>query len=237
VPYASPSTDYDDGDRTKQANGARCALDYFGAPFLAEKFPLSANEKRFLEFTGTLDPQQGLPFSRWCTVVEIIHIVSQQSNAFKKPSIADIKIMLHAMSNMHEPSVVQGSDEADNHLVKMIRGKLIAEQLPHSSDRPFGNRRQTTNGIGCVNSWVPSTNKHVVKTAEEMQTDYPVRREETFRHGYIPYKDDEKARLAFSCMVDSLISLALLPEKKTQYRLLWIYIPRTRGKAMIKRRP
>ena len=82
VPYASPSTDYDDGDRTKQANGARCALDYFGAPFLAEKIPLSANEKRFLEFTGTLDPQRGLPFSRRCTVVEIIHIVSQQSNAF-----------------------------------------------------------------------------------------------------------------------------------------------------------
>jgi hypothetical protein len=27
-----------------------------------------------------------------------------------------------------------------------------------------------------------------VKTAEEMQTDYPVRRDETFRHGYIPYK-------------------------------------------------
>ncbi len=135
MPYASPSTDYDDGDRTKQANGARCALDYFGAPFLAEKFPLSANEKRFLEFTGTLDPQQGLPFSRWCTVVEIIHIVSQQSNAFKKPSIADIKIMLHAMSNMHEPSVVQGSDEADNHLVKMIRGKLIAEQLLGNKSR------------------------------------------------------------------------------------------------------
>jgi len=35
-------------------------------------------------------------------------------------------------------------------------------------------------------SWVPSTNKHVVKTAEEMQTDYPVRWDKTFRHGYIP---------------------------------------------------
>ena len=130
--------------------------------------------------------------------MEIIHLVSQQSNAFEKPTIAELEIMLHAMSNMHEPSVVQGSDEADNHLVEMIRGKLIAEQLPHSSDRPFGNSRQTTNGIGNVNSWVPSTNKHVVKTAEEMQTDYPVRREDTFRHGYIPYKDDEEVRLAFS---------------------------------------
>jgi len=95
--------------------------------------------------------------------MEIINLVSQQSNAFKKPTIAELEIMLHAMSNMHEPLVVQGSDVADNHLVKMIRGKLIAEQLRHSSDRPFGNSRQTTNGIGMDNSWVPSTNSHVVK--------------------------------------------------------------------------
>ena len=115
--------------------------------------------------------------------------------------------MLHAMSNMHEPSVVQGSDEADNHLVEMIRGKLIAEQLPHSSDRPFGNSRQTTNGIGMGNSWVPSRNLHVVKTAEQMQMDYPVRRDEKFRHGYIPYNKDE-SRLAWSCAIDSRISLA-----------------------------
>jgi len=46
-----------------------------------------------------------------------------------------------------------------------------------------------------------------VKTAEEMQTDYPVRRDETFRHGYIPYKIDE-SRLAWSCAIDSRISLA-----------------------------
>ena len=58
------------------------------------------------------------------------------------------------------------------------------------------------------NSWVPSTNKHVVKTEEEMLTDYPVRREDTFGHGYIPYKDDEKVRLAWSCAIDSRISLA-----------------------------
>ena len=32
-------------------------LEYFGAPLLAEKFPLSANEKCFLEFTGTSDPK------------------------------------------------------------------------------------------------------------------------------------------------------------------------------------
>ncbi len=113
-----------------------------------------------------------------------------------------------------------------------------------SEDREHPARRE----VPCTSPSVDEDNedrKHptrrevpcAMKTAEEMQTDYPVRREETFRHGYIPYKDDEKARLAFSCMVDSLISLALLPEKKTQYRLLWIYIPRTRGKAMIKRRP
>jgi hypothetical protein len=122
--------------------------------------------------------------------------------------IAELEIMLHVMSNMHEPSVVQGSDEADNHLVEMIRGKLIAEELPHSSDRPFGNSCQTTNGIGMGNSWVPSTNKHVVKTAVEMQMDYSGRRDETFRHGYIPYKDDEEVRLAWSCTIDSRISLS-----------------------------
>ena len=32
-------------------------LEYFGAPLLAEMFPLGANEKSFLEFTGTSDPK------------------------------------------------------------------------------------------------------------------------------------------------------------------------------------
>jgi len=159
------------------------------------------------------DGDQKLPAARpaillTAAVMEIFLLMSQQSNVFEKPTIDVLEIMLHAMSNMHEPSVVQGSVEADNQLVEMIREKLIAEQLPHSSDRPFANSRQTTNGIGMINSWVPSTNKHVVKTADEMQTDYPVRRDEMFRHCYIPYKDDEEARLVFSCIVDSLISLA-----------------------------
>jgi hypothetical protein len=57
------------------------------------------------------------------------------------------------------------------------------------------------------NSWVPSTNKHVVKTAEEIQTDYPVRRDKSFQHGYIPYKKDE-TRLAWTCAIVSRISLA-----------------------------
>ena len=61
------STDKDDGDRMKQVNGACCRhavrganvhpLEYFGATLQAEKFPLSANEKSFLEFTGTSDPK------------------------------------------------------------------------------------------------------------------------------------------------------------------------------------
>jgi hypothetical protein len=179
VSYASPSTDEDDGDRTKQAMLWEKELD--------DEVPcasLSVEED---------DCDQKLPAARPAvlstdTVMEIIHLVSQQSNAFEKPTIAELEIMLHAMSNMHEPLVVQGSNEADNHLVEMIRRKLIAEQLPYSSDHPFGNSRQTTNGIGMGNSWVPSINLHVVKTAEEMQTDYPLRRDETFRHGHIPYK-------------------------------------------------
>ena len=120
VPYASPSTDEDDGDRTKQAmlwekesdDEVPCAF-------------LSADED---------DCDQKLPAARPAilstdTVMEIIHLVSQQSNAFEKPTIAELEIMLHVMSNMHEPSVVQGSDEADNHLVEMIRRKLIAGKI------------------------------------------------------------------------------------------------------------
>ena len=203
----SPSADDDDCDRFEVKKSRKRSYNKGGGGCSIQSkvncsLSLSTDED---------DCDQKLPAARPAvlstdTVIEIIHLVSQQSNAFEKPTIAELEIMLHAMSNMHEPSVVEGSDEANNHLVEMIRGKLIAEQLPHSSDRPFGNSRQTTNGIGMINSWVPSTNKHVVKTAEEMQTDYPVRRDETFRHGYIPYKDE--SRLAWSCAIDSRISLA-----------------------------
>jgi hypothetical protein len=72
-------------------------------------------------------------------------------------------------------------------LVEIIRKKLRAKQLPHASDRPFANLCGSNNGIGMGNSWVPSTNKHVVKKAENMQTDYPVRQDKMFQHGYIPY--------------------------------------------------
>jgi hypothetical protein len=88
------------------------------------------------------DGDQKLPAARpavlsTAAVMEIFLLMSQQSNVFEKPTIDVLEIMLHAMSNMHEPSVVQGSVEADNQLVEMIREKLIAEQLPHSSDRPL----------------------------------------------------------------------------------------------------
>ncbi len=111
---------------------------------------------------------------------------------------------------MHVPSVIEvieGSKEADNHLVEIISNKLRGEQLPHASDRPFDNSRRSHNGIGMANTWVPSTNKHVAKTADEMQTDYPVRRDEAFRHGSTPYTNED-ARLAWTCTVDSCISLA-----------------------------
>ena len=91
--------------------------------------------------------------------------------------------MWDAMKKMHVPSVIEvieGSKEADNHLVEIISNKLRAKQLPHASDRPFGNSCRSHNSIGMANTWVPSTNKRVAKTADEMQTDYPVRRDETF---------------------------------------------------------
>jgi len=124
-----------------------------------------------------------------------IFLMTQDSIDLERPTKAKFAIMWDAMKKTHEPSVIEGSAEADNQLVKIIRKKLRDKQLPHASDHPFGNLRGSHNVTGMGNSWVPSTNKHVVKTAEEMQTDYPVRRDETFRHGYIPYKIDE-TRLA-----------------------------------------
>jgi hypothetical protein len=98
VPYASPSTDEDDSDRTKQA-------------MLWEKESDDEVPCAFLSVDED-DCDQKLPAARPAvlsrdTVMEIIHLVSQQSNAFEKPTIAELEIMLHAMSNMHEPSVVQ----------------------------------------------------------------------------------------------------------------------------------
>jgi hypothetical protein len=119
-----------------------------------------------------------------------------------------LAIMWDAMKKMHKHSVIEGSAEADNQLVEITRKKIRDNQLPHASDRPFGNSRGLHNGIGMGNLWVPSINKHVVKTAEELQTDYPVRRDETFRHGYIPYHKKDETRLAWTCAIDCRISLA-----------------------------
>ena len=74
--------------------------------------------------------------------------------------------MWDAIRNMHEPSVIEGSAEADNQLVEIIRTKQRAKQPLRASDRPFANTRGSNNGIGMGNLWVPSTNKHVMKTAE-----------------------------------------------------------------------
>jgi hypothetical protein len=102
-------------------------------------------------------------------------LMTQDSIDLERPTKAEFAIMWDAMKKMHESSVIEGSVEADNQLVEIIRKKLRNKQLPHASDRPFGNSRGSHNGIGMGKSSVPSTNKHVVKTAEERQTEYPVR--------------------------------------------------------------
>jgi hypothetical protein len=115
-------------------------------------------------------------------VVEIF-LVSLHSIDLEKPTETEFATMWDAIKKMHVPSVIEvieGSKEAGNHLVEIISNKLRAKQLPHASDRPFGNLCRSHNSIGMANTWVPSTNKHVAKTADEMQTDYPVRRDETF---------------------------------------------------------
>ena len=95
-----------------------------------------------------------------------LFLMSQDSIDLEKPTKAEFAIMWDAMKNMHEPSVIEGSAEADNQLVEIIRKKQRAKQPPRASDRPFANTHGSNNGIGMGNSWVASTNKHVVKTAE-----------------------------------------------------------------------
>ena len=53
--------------------------------------------------------------------------------------------MWDAMNRMVKPSVIKGSAEADNQLVEIIRKKLRAEQLPHTSNHPFANLRARRN--------------------------------------------------------------------------------------------
>jgi hypothetical protein len=99
-----------------------------------------------------------------------IFLMSQDSVDLEKPTNTKFVIMWDAMKKMHKPLVIEGSAEADNQLVEIIRKKHRAKQLPHASDRPFANSRGSHNDIGMGNLWVPSTNKHVVKTAEELKS-------------------------------------------------------------------
>ncbi len=92
-----------------------------------------------------------------------IFLMSQDSIDLEKPTKTEFAIMWDAMKKMHEPSVIEGSAEANNQLVEITRKKQRAKQLIHASDRPFANSRRSNNGIGMGNSWVPSTNKHAVK--------------------------------------------------------------------------
>jgi hypothetical protein len=86
-----------------------------------------------------------------------IFLMTQDSIDLERPTKA-ITMMWDAMKMMHEPSVIEGSAEANNQLVEIIIQKLRAKQLPHTSDRPFGNSRGSHNEIGMGNSWVPQTN-------------------------------------------------------------------------------
>jgi hypothetical protein len=51
--------------------------------------------------------------------------------------------------------VIEGSAEADKHLVEIIKKKLRVGQLSHTSDRPFADLRGPHNGIEMANSSVP----------------------------------------------------------------------------------
>jgi hypothetical protein len=47
--------------------------------------------------------------------------MSQDSIDLEKPTKAKFAIMWNAMKKMHEPSVIEGSAEADNQLVEIIK--------------------------------------------------------------------------------------------------------------------
>ena len=52
-----------------------------------------------------------------------IFLMSQDSIDLEKPTKAKFAIMWDAMKKMHEPSVIEGSAEADNQLVEIIKKK------------------------------------------------------------------------------------------------------------------
>ncbi len=53
-----------------------------------------------------------------------IFLMTQDSIDLEKPMKTEFAIMWEAMKKMHEPSVIEGSAEADNQLVEIIRKKL-----------------------------------------------------------------------------------------------------------------
>jgi len=50
-----------------------------------------------------------------------IFLMTQDSIDLERPTKAKFVIMWDAMKKMHEPSVIEGSAEADNQLVEIIR--------------------------------------------------------------------------------------------------------------------
>jgi len=163
VPCASPSVDEDNEDENKEDDDDADEKDGNTPPKQLQQRP---RKKSKLARSGN---------GSISAAVMKIFLMTQDSIDLERPTRAKFTILWDAMKKMHEPSVIEGSAEADNQLVEIIRKKLRDKQLPHASDRPFGNSCGLHNGIGMGNSWVPSTNTHVVKTAEEMQTGYPVR--------------------------------------------------------------
>ena len=163
VPCASMSVDEDNEDENKEDDDDADKKDDNTPPEQLQQRP---RKKSKLAWSGN---------GSISAAVMKIFLVTQDSIDLERPTRAKFVILWDATKKMHEHSVIQGSAEADNQLVEIIRKKLRDKQLPHASDRPFGNSCGLHNGIGMGNSWVPSTNTHVVKTAEEMQTDYPVR--------------------------------------------------------------
>jgi hypothetical protein len=86
--------------------------------------------------------------------------MSQDSIHLERPMEVEFMNMWDAMNRIDKPLVIEVSAETDNQLVRIIRKKIRAEQLPpHTSDQPFANLCGSHNGISMANQWVPSTNK------------------------------------------------------------------------------
>ena len=104
-----------------------------------------------------------------------IFLMSQNSDDLEKQTITKFAIMWDAMKKIHEPLVIEGSTEANNQLVEIIRKKQSDKQLPHASDHPFANSRGSNNGIGMSNSWVPSTTGNANRISSQTRQNIPTR--------------------------------------------------------------